>query len=142
MPLIWTVAPAAPSCRGPGSRSGLQLLHAKSCQKTRDGCFAITCTVCDSQASDALQSNGAAEGLPGAPGADQAAICFIDHFLLLPCRVDALQAALASLTGLRAAEQIVMCDGRPLEAVQPLSAYQLPLVRPSADCSWQHKATS
>jgi hypothetical protein len=43
-------------------------------------------------------------------------------------RVDALQAALASVSGLRVAEQILMCNGRPLEAAQPLSAYQLPQV--------------
>lgn len=42
--------------------------------------------------------------------------------------MDALQAALASVSGLRVAEQILMCGGRPLEAAQPLSAYQLPQV--------------
>ena len=44
-------------------------------------------------------------------------------------RVDELQGTLASLTGLRAGEQIVMCDGRPLDPGQLLSAYKLPVVR-------------
>jgi hypothetical protein len=58
--------------------------------------------------------------------------------------VDALQASLVPLTGLRASEQILMCGGRPLEAAQPLSAYQLPqvcainrLCRLTASCMMQ-----
>jgi len=49
--------------------------------------------------------------------------------LCLYRRVGALQAALASLTGLRVGEQIIMCDKRPLDAAQPLSAYHLPQAR-------------
>lgn len=42
-------------------------------------------------------------------------------------RVEAVQHALAALTEIAAAEQILIVNGTPLDARQPLSAYRLPV---------------
>ena len=47
----------------------------------------------------------------------------------VPRRVEAVQQALADLTGIPQADQILMCDGARLDAAKPLSAYNLPWVR-------------
>lgn len=44
------------------------------------------------------------------------------------CRVDAVQQYLAGVTGIPIPEQILMCDGSPLDASKPLSVYRLPVV--------------
>ncbi|KAK9820447.1 hypothetical protein WJX72_010464 [[Myrmecia] bisecta] len=41
-------------------------------------------------------------------------------------RVDAVQQALAAHTGIPVSEQIVMCNGTPLDPTKPLAAYNLP----------------
>jgi hypothetical protein len=46
----------------------------------------------------------------------------------LPPRVDAVQHALVSFTGVSAGEQILMCHGARLDPSKPLSAYKLPVV--------------
>jgi hypothetical protein len=40
--------------------------------------------------------------------------------------VDALQSYVAGLTGIAVADQILMCEGVPLDPAKPLSAYKLP----------------
>lgn len=44
-------------------------------------------------------------------------------------RVDAVQQALVSFTGIPIADQIVMCNGARLDPAKALAAYKLPLVR-------------
>ena len=51
--------------------------------------------------------------------------------------MEAVQHALAALTDIAAAEQILIVNGTPLDARQPLSVYRLPLVQvraPHAAC--------
>ena len=48
-----------------------------------------------------------------------------------PRRVDAVQHALVSFTGVPVGEQILMCHGARLDPAKPLSAYKLPVVRPT-----------
>jgi hypothetical protein len=49
--------------------------------------------------------------------------------LFCPCiRVDAVQQALVSVTGIGVSDQIVMCHGARLDPAKPLAAYKLPLV--------------
>jgi len=58
--------------------------------------------------------------------------CF---FLCCPAfRVDAVQQALVSVTGISLSDQIVMCHGARLDPVKPLAAYKLPVV---SICSFQ-----
>lgn len=45
-----------------------------------------------------------------------------------PFRVEAVQQALADLTGIPRADQILMCEGARLDSAKPLSAYGLPWV--------------
>ena len=49
-------------------------------------------------------------------------------------RVQAVQEALAGLTGIAAVDQILMCEGIPLAGSKPLSAYSLP-VGPYGPCA-------
>lgn len=44
------------------------------------------------------------------------------------CRVDAVQQALVSVTGISVSDQIVMCHGARLDPAKPLAAYKLPVV--------------
>ena len=44
-------------------------------------------------------------------------------------RVDAVQHALVSFTGVPVGDQILMCHGARLDPAKPLSAYKLPVVR-------------
>ena len=46
---------------------------------------------------------------------------------ILLCSMQAVQDSLAALTGIRAKDQILMCDGVPLDASKQLSAYSLPV---------------
>lgn len=48
-------------------------------------------------------------------------------------RVDAVQQALVSVTGIAVSDQIVMCHGARLDPAKPLAAYKLPQVR-SNEC--------
>lgn len=43
-------------------------------------------------------------------------------------RVDAVQQALVSVTGISTSDQIVMCHGARLDPAKPLAAYKLPVV--------------
>ena len=43
--------------------------------------------------------------------------------------MDALQSYVAGLTGIAVGDQILMCEGVPLDPAKPLSAYKLPSVR-------------
>ncbi len=52
-----------------------------------------------------------------------------NHWRPLVRRVDALQSYVAGLTGIVVGDQILMCEGVPLDPAKPLSAYKLPLVR-------------
>jgi hypothetical protein len=49
----------------------------------------------------------------------------------MPCtsRIDAVQQALVSVTGISVSDQIVMCQGARLDPAKPLAAYRLPVVR-------------
>ncbi len=48
--------------------------------------------------------------------------------------MDALQSYVAGLTGIAVADQILMCEGVPLDPAKPLSAYKLPSVRHALRC--------
>ena len=50
-------------------------------------------------------------------------------------RVDALQSYVAGLTGIAVGDQILMCEGVPLDPAKPLAAYKLPSVRGHATVS-------
>jgi hypothetical protein len=43
-------------------------------------------------------------------------------------RVDAVQQALVSFTGVPVVDQILMCNGARLDPAKPLAAYKLPVV--------------
>ncbi|KAI8470000.1 MAG: hypothetical protein J3K34DRAFT_521683 [Monoraphidium minutum] len=47
-------------------------------------------------------------------------------------RVDAVQQALVSFTGVAVADQILMCRGARLDPAKPLAAYKLPVANPAA----------
>ena len=57
------------------------------------------------------------------------AVCVRRPLVMPPCcRVSALQQAVSQITGVPASEQIVMCDGAPLDPNRTLAAYKLPVV--------------
>ena len=67
--------------------------------------------------------------------ADFTAASLIRFYVSVDGRVEAVQHALATLTDIAAAEQILIANGTPLDARQPLAAYRLPLVQACEPCA-------